>query len=192
MAANSYTSNDVANQAIQLIGDNQPPVSGQAPNFDSSPAGIALSKLYYPCVKTVMKQFEWPFTRSTLALVATPNTVPFPWGYEYYYPVNCIEVWQLLPPAFSDPNNPLPINWVVANDIIANVQQRVVLSNLKNALAVFDNAPSEGAWDDEFREAMVRLLASELAIALGGKPDTSQSLVQTGSAFESLAEGRQG
>lgn len=39
------TSQDIANQAIQLIGDNQPRVTGQAPTFDQSDAGVALQAL---------------------------------------------------------------------------------------------------------------------------------------------------
>ena len=35
----TFTSNDVANQALALIGDNLPPVQGFAPTFDSSAAG---------------------------------------------------------------------------------------------------------------------------------------------------------
>jgi hypothetical protein len=188
----SVTSNDIANQAIQIIGDNQPPVTGVAPNFDTSAAGIALSKLYTPCVQAVARQFGWDFTRNTVALTPSGNAAPFPWTVEYNYPSNGVEIWQLTPPNLSDPNNPLPVNWAVANTVVLGVQTRVIHANLVGALAVYNNAPAESAWDSLFREEVVRLLASELAMALAGRPDTAQSLLDSAGGFGSLNEGRMG
>jgi hypothetical protein len=188
----SVTSNDIANQAIQYMGGNQPPVTGQAPNFDNSAAGVALSKIYSACVATVARQFEWDMARSTVSLTLSGNPAPFPWIYEYKYPLNGIEVWQLAPATLADPNNPLPTTWVVTNAVVSGQQQRVIQTNLQNAVAIYNNNPNENTWDASFREAVVRLLASELAMALAGKPDTSAQLLQSGSAFEAIAEGRDG
>lgn len=183
------TSQDIANQAIILIGNNQPLVTGNAPNFDNSAAGQALQELYAPCVATVARQFGWDFARKTVALSLTGNAAPFPWTYEYSYP-GTIELWQVLPPTLADPNNPGPINWDVGNAIVSGVQTRVVWSNLQNALGTYNNNPTENAWDSLFREAVVRLLASELAMAIGGKPETAQNYLQSGGAFETIGEGR--
>jgi hypothetical protein len=188
----AITSNDIANQSIVAMGGNQPPVVGNAPNFDNSTAGKALARLYTPCVQTVARQWEWDFSRNTIALTATGNVAPFPWSQEYSYPPNGIQVWQLAPAVLADPNNPLPINWEIANAVVGGVQQRVVHTNLANAIVIYNNSPSEATWDTLFREAVVRLLASELAIAIAGKPETSQLMLESGSAFESLAEQRQG
>lgn len=186
------TSNDVANQALQLMGNNETPVTGQYPNFDSSPAGQALQRLYGPCVATVGREFEWDFARSTKALTLSGNTAPFPWAYEYIYPSDCIELWQVMPPALTDANNPLPINWVVANAVVSAQQTRVIQTNLAAALAVYNNYPNENTWDALFREAVVRLLSSELANAIASRPDTSMQLLQSGAAFESIGEARKG
>ena len=188
----AISSTDIANQAIQLIGDNQPPVTGVAPNFDSSPAGQALARLYTPCIQTVARQFGWDFARNTVALTLSGNAAPFPWSYEYLYPANGVEIWQVAPPSLTDPNNPLPVNWDVSNTVVGGAQSRVIHSNLANALAVYNNAPNESTWDSLFRETVVRLLASELAMALAGKPETSQTMMQSGAAFESLGETRSG
>lgn len=183
------TSNSVANSAIQLIGDNQPAVTGYAPTFDSSPAGKALAQLYAPCVATVARQHGWDFARNTVALVLSGNTAPMPWTYEYLYPTNGVEVWELMP-ATIDPNNPLPLNWNVANALVSAVQTKVIQTDTASAVAVYNNSPSESTWDALFREAVVRLLASELAMALAGRPDSAQSLLESGSAFESIGEAR--
>jgi hypothetical protein len=185
------TSTDVANQAIQLMGDNTPPVAGVAPTFDNTPAGLALQKLYVPAVQTIGRQWGWDLARAIVTLALTGNAAPMGWAYEYVYPANGIEVWQLMPtPPFADANNPLPLNWNVGNTLVASVQTKVIWTNLQNAQATYNNAPSEATWDPLFREAVVRLLASELAMALAGRPDTAESLLQSGAAFESLGEGR--
>lgn len=186
------TSNSVANSAIQLIGDNQPAVTGFAPNFDNSPAGKALAQLYTPCVRTVGKQYGWDFARNTVALTLSGNPAPFPYAFEYLYPGNGVEVWQLMPAAIPDANNPLPVNWVVANTLVAAVQTKVIQTDLVAASAVYNNVPSESTWDALFREAVVRLLSSELSMALAGKPDVAEGMIQSGAAFENIGEGRQG
>lgn len=186
------TSTDIANQAIQMMGGNQPPVTGFAPNFDNSTNGKALSYLYAPCVRTVARRFGWDFARNTVALAATGNTPPAGWAFEYGYPGNGVEVWQLLPATLADPNNPLPVNWAVANAIVATAQTRVIHTNLAGAVATYNNAPNENCWDALFQEEVVRQLASELAMATAGKPDTAQSLLETSKVFGQIGEGREG
>lgn len=183
-------STDIVNQAIQLIGDNQPPVTGVAPNFDSSPAGVAAAKLYAPTVQTVARQFGWDFARCTVKLMLTGNVAPFPWTFEYKYPSNGVQVWQLLPGAIDDPNNPLPLNWVVANAVVDGAQQRVIQCDRAGLYAVYNNAPSENSWDSLFREAVVRLLAADLAMALSSRPDTATAMLQSASSFEAVGETR--
>jgi hypothetical protein len=186
----ALTSQIVANNAIQLIGDNSPLVSAGAPNFDQSPAGVALQQLYAPTVATVMRQFGWDLARNTQPLVATGNAAPFPWAHEYTYPANCLELLQVAPPSVTDPNDPLPVNWSVGNDVVGGAQVKVIFANLATALAVYNNGPAENTWDPLFTEAVVRLLASKLAMAIGGRSDTAQTLLQSGSAMEQIGETR--
>lgn len=187
------TSQSVANEAIYLMGDNQPLVSAGAPGFDSSAAGIALAQLYTPCVQTVARQFGWDFARNTVALAPSGNAPLDPnWSLEYLYPGNGVEVWQLMPAALVDKNNPLPIRWTVGNTLVANAQTKVIWSNQAAALANYNNAPSEATWDSLFREAVVRQLAAELSTALAGKPDTAQLFNETAAAFEQIGETRSG
>lgn len=187
------TSNDIANQAIVLMGNNQPAVTGQAPNFDSSTAGKALAKLYSPCVATVLRSFGWDAARRIFNLTLSGNAGPtlgFP--FEYLYPPIGLELWQLLDPSNTDPNDPLPTTWTVGNTQVLGVQTKVIWTDIASAQVVFNNNPTENVWDAGLRETVVRLLASELAMAISGRPDTEQSFLQSSQAFGKINETRQG
>lgn len=192
----AVTSNDIANEALQIMGGNQPYVSGQNPNWDNGATaqGKALAKLYDPCVATVQRQWGWDASRNAVSLSLSGNPSALPnFAYEYLYPTNGIEIWQLYAPSQNpgnDPNNPIPARWVVGNNLVSAVQTKVIWTNLPSAKAIYNNNPSENTWDALFREAVVRLLASDLSMALAGKPDLSQSFLQSGGAFETLGESR--
>lgn len=186
----TVTATDIVNQALQMMGDNAPVVTGTAPTFDSSTAGIAAALLYEPCVAFVARQWEWDFARTTADLVPSGNTPPDPWTDEYLYPTGAVQVWQLKPATLTDPNDPRPTNWVRANTLVAGVQTSVLQTDFANAVAVFNNNPSPDVWDSGFTQAVVRLLASEFAIALAGRPDTSAVLAQSAGTMADAARMR--
>ena len=97
-----------------------------------------------------------------------------------------------MPGEIEDYNDPLPTNWVPANAVIAGTQKRVILTNVRDAKAVYNNAPGPESWDALFREAVVRLLASELSIAIAGRPETSQLALDSYGAFAALGQSREG
>ena len=190
------TSTDIVNQALQMIGDDVPLVTGVAPTFDSSTAGKAAAQLYTLCVQAAGRQFGWDFARNQVTLSASGNVAPFPMGFafEYLYPSNGIQVWQVAPNFAAvgyDANNPAPINFSVGNAIVGGTQRKVIWVDEDNARAIYNNNPTESTWDPLFQMAVVRLLASALAMAIAGKPDVAQSMLETGGAFETLAESRQ-
>lgn len=193
----ALTSNDVVNQAVQLIGNDQPAVTGTAPTFDGSVAGKAAQKLYYLSVRAVARQFGWDFARNNITLTLTANTPPMGYAYEYAYPafagIIAVELYQLLPPfPLTDPNNPAPVDWTVGNAVVSGTQSKVIWTNLQNATAMVNNNPSESLWDPLFQQAVVRLLASAMAMSIAGKPDVAESMLSSGAAFETLGESRQG
>lgn len=186
------TSTDIVNQAIMLIGDNQQLITGSAPFFDDSAAGIAASQLYTPCIQTVGRQFGWDFSRNTVSLILSGNIAPLPWLYEYLYPSNGVEIRQLIPSAIIDQYNPLPLTWSVANNVVSGVPTRVIQTNSIAPLAVYSNQPGENTWDSLFREAVVRLLASEMAVAINGRPDTARDMYSSSAQMEQIGESREG
>lgn len=185
------TSNDIANEAIQLIGDNQPAVVGQSPTFDQSAAGKALQKLYVPTVAAVQRAWGWDASRATVSLGApTANAPPLGYLYEYAYPTNGIEVWQLVPQTIADLNDPRPVNFNVGNAQVLGAQTKVIWTSLQNAQAIYNNNPTEAIWDPLFRQAVVRLLGSALGMALEGRPDSAHELLENYQQFQALGESR--
>ncbi len=173
-----------------IVGDNQPPVTGQNPTWDDSTAGVALQFIYTPIVAAVARQFEWDFTRTTVALVNTGRTPIGPNNQEFFYPAECVQLWQLMPGEMLDPFNPLPLNWSVANVTINGTQYKVIQTNIANAKAVIDNNPNENIWDSLFRETVVRMLASYLALAIAGRLDVQQFMLESANGFSQLAQSR--
>lgn len=185
------TSNSVANEAIVMMGGNQPPVTGQAPNFDQSASGKALAVLYQPTVNAIARKYNWDFTRQTIVLTASGNAPPAGFAQEYLYPAG-VEVWQLAPPLpLADPNNPLPVNFTVGSRVVAGAQARVIWANQPNAVAFYNGSPNEGIWDDLFHQAVVRLLSGALSLALAGRPDQAFALIESGGQFEAAGETRE-
>lgn len=182
------TSNTIGNQALQLVGNNSPPVSGVAPNFDDSTAGKALALLYTPTVQEVQRQFTWDASRRTAALVPSGNPGPYPFGYtggEYIYPANGIEVWEIQPRVPTNPLDPLPSQWTVGNTLVNGVQTKVIWTDEPTPYATYNNNPNESTWDAGFQEAVIRALAAKLAVAIAGKPDTAQYMA--GSSSQAVA-----
>ena len=77
---------DVVNEALVLVGYDGAPVTGSAPNFDTSIAGKIAARIYVTPVQAVARQNEWDFARQVSALTLSGNAAPFPWSYEYLYP----------------------------------------------------------------------------------------------------------
>lgn len=187
----AYTSTSVVNEAIMLMGGNQPPVTGAAPNFDSSAAGKAAALLYAPVVAAITRQAPWDFARTEAALTATGNAPPAQFSHEYAYPANCDQVIQVSASAIADPNNPLPVNWSVGNAIVGGNPTKVVWTNLAGAVCFFSSsAPLENIWDALFHQGVVRLLSSAMSMAIAGKPDVAMTMIEQASTFTQIGETR--
>jgi hypothetical protein len=186
----------VVNAAIMLVGgfnDNQP-VTGTPPNFDNSAYGLAAGAVYNEVVQAVGRSFGYDFSRNFAALAESGNAPPPGWLYEYLYPSSGIQVRQILPAggAPADPNNPLPVNSSVGFTLVGPTQTKVIWTNVAGAQAIISGAPAESVWDSLFQEAVVRALASKLAMANVGKPDLMKVLDQMAIGAEAVSQGRDG
>lgn len=159
---------------------------------DGSPQANAASVIYAPTVQLMLRELDPDFARVTLALGLTGFPAPVPWALEYLYPVNCVRLRQVRPPASGtgslvDPNDPQPILANVAFDPSANA--KVILTNQVNAYAVYTTlAITEAAWDSVFSDAVIRRLANPLAMALSGRPDFAKELLMESAQMAQTAE----
>jgi len=188
------TSASIVNQALQEIAA-QATVSGTNPNFDGTTAGNAAGILYTPLLNELLRQEDPEFARKTAlaggaVLTSTGTTPAQPWSYEYEYPSDCLRVRQVVPGSW-DQNNPQPVRWSVGTDTISDVQTKVIFCNAPTALLTYTTSNiTEAEFDSMFQEAFVRLLASALVMALGGRPDFSKEKLMEAGALANAGVGR--
>lgn len=176
----ALTPADVVNRALVEIAG-QATVTGVPPTFDGSAAGLAAGTVYQDCVEMLLRQADYEFARTWLPATAVTLGYSIPgWSASYQYPPDCLRLRQVLPPSW-DANNPQAVRWLVGTFSVRTTPvtfQKLILTNQAAAeLYYTTNFVTEADWDSVFTEAMVRLLASELAMGIGGRPDFSKELL---------------
>lgn len=153
-------------------------------SFDDASAEAVNCKLFYTDTRQcLLRASRWGFARAqselTLIGTLTDNTSVYPWGYKYRFPPEAAAIRYLLqgPQTVDaavvltgDPypfwGNPTRNNrFLVAYD----GGEKVVLSNVTNALAVYtQDLDIPDMFDPLFRRALVASLAGRLAMPLSG------------------------
>lgn len=184
----------ICNRALLALG-NQSQISSLS---EQSPQANALNTLFQSTYEELARTAFWECLhyQQNLTLLAAargtpenPNGTtlplpPLPYSYQYAYPVNCLQMRQILPnitapsagvPIFSvATGSPLSIPgvraipYIVAYNTDANGNPlKVILTNLDNAIGVYTvNQPNPQIWDSSFQAAMVASLAAYLVPAL--------------------------
>ncbi len=178
------TATEICNRAIaECIG--QYTLSGTNPAFDASTAAKACGLLYDPAWQMLLRDQDTEFSRLTANL--TPGGTPtYPWSNAYLYPPDCLKIRSVAPAAWTA-SDPQPIRWSEQNQIILTVPTRIILTNIPAAVLIYTTSNvTPDVWDFSFQEAVVRFLASQLALAIAGRPDLSRTLLgQAGSILQS-------
>jgi hypothetical protein len=171
------TSASIVNRALAEIAG-QYSVTGTNPTFDGSAAGNAAGTLYNGAVNLLLRQSDYEFSRTTVALTPLVVATPLNWTYAFLYPTDCLKIRQVFPTIATPDYDPQPILWDVATVAISGFQNRAIYTNIAPASLVYTTSSvTENEWDSMFEEAMVRYLASELAMAIGGRPDFSKEML---------------
>jgi len=88
-------------------------------------------------------------------------------------------------------NDPQPVRWTVEELAIAGAPTRVIACNVAGAVLTYTTYNvTEAEFDAVFQETLVRLLASELAMSLGGRPDFSAKMLEQAGALVQQGPGR--
>ena len=174
------TSTAIVNRAAaQIAGQAQ--VSGTFPNFTGGGnVSTYANILYAGVVNMVARQQDWECFRYVVALTPSGNAPLYPWTFEYLYPADCLRVRQVTPATWNQ-NDPQPVQWSVEEHPISGVATKVIGCNTAAASLVYTTSypnVTEAQWDPLFQEAVVRTLASELSMAIAGRPDFSRVILE--------------
>lgn len=159
---------------------------------DGTTAANAANVVYGPIVQLLLRELDPDFARFTAPLTLSAAVTPVPpWAYEYIYPADMVRLRQVRPPTnlIVDKFDPQPVRANVAFDLIAATNTKVILTNQVSALAVYTSSTvTEAQWDSAFTETVIRRLANPLAMALSGRPDFADKLLQQSAAMAQTAE----
>jgi hypothetical protein len=126
----------------------------------------------------------------------TPWTTAFPkpgWLYEYVYPADCLEFNAVIaPPQAMFDLDPQPAVWRVDNDNAFTPAQKVLLSNVKNAMGVYTAQVVDiDTWEPGFISVLIKKLKAKMAVSLGGNLDTEKlSIAQEATIHQAVDEQR--
>lgn len=170
---------DVCNRALLFLGIQR---TISALDQDSAEAK-ACNTLYTFIRDWCLGITNWNFARRTSALTGyqqttIPIVVPWaaatslspPWLYGYVLPTDCLQVRYITNSDVKTANTTFlgePKRFVIADDIIATVQQRVLLTNETTAVCIYTaQIVNPTAWPWYFERFVVSTLAWHLSMAL--------------------------
>ena len=157
--------------------------------FDGSPESVRCLDVYGQTRDAKLRAFDWGFAEREVVLnvlklapaggynTATPWTSAYPaqpWIFEYAYPADCLKLRSLRDSLAPIPNfDPRPSLFRIANDTIAAVQQKVILSNLAAAVLVYTAQVTDPTlWEPAFTDALIADLGERLSAALATLDNT--------------------
>ncbi len=179
----------IVNQSLAQISA-QYTVTGTLPDFDGSAAGIAAGTLYAPTLALLLRQQDYECARNDVVLTAAGIAAPYPWSNVYLYPLDCLKI-RSVKPATWNANDPQAVRWTEMEATISSVQTRVIACNIAGAVLTYTTSNiTENELDGILQETFVRTLASELAMALAGRPDFSEKILQVAGGLVGIGAGR--
>lgn len=163
---------DLVNRALVEIASRQP-INSLSDNIQ----GVYASTIYQAAVNMLLRQEDWEFSRTDVALDVIAGTPPLMWAYQYGYPSDCQKVRQVVPQTW-DPTDPQPVRWDVGN-LIGSPTQKVIWTSTASASLVYSsNNVVPDQMDSGFQEQVVRYIGSILAMPIGGRPDFAQKMLE--------------
>jgi hypothetical protein len=191
------TSTDIANLALNEIAS-----SNLIDSLTEQSSTAATVRAWYePLRKALLRAAPWGCARTQRMLTqvgdSSAGTSPYPWSYKFAYPSDCVHLRYLLPTVPAGPVGPQvdvgapPPQWQspsranrflthVEPGVGAGVYNKYIISNLPNAIAVFNlDVNNPDIWDPLFQLAMVAALASKLAMPVTGDTAIRDRMIQT-------------
>jgi hypothetical protein len=175
--------------------------------FEGSPASVAALQIYSQERDARLRAYDWGFAerQASLSLLKTAPVGGYtpaapwtsanpllPWIYEYAYPIDMLKLRSLRAGQSPVPGfDPRPSLFRIANDTVTGTQQKVILSNLEAAIAVYTaQVTNPTLWEADFTETLVDTVGRALAPILA-KIDQSGLAAQKLEALTAEAEAAQ-
>lgn len=176
--------------------------------YDGSEASVKALAIYGQCRDDILRDFDWGFAERDIVLTllktapvggytslapwTTANPI-LPWIYEYAYPSDMVKLRSLRNSIVIIPDyDPSPVEFRITNDNSYNPAQRVILTNLASAVAVYTGQVTDPTtWDVGFTESFITALGQRLAPALADM-DTAKMAAQEEAVTTAEAETRVG
>lgn len=159
---------DICNLALSHIG------GGKIVGLTDRTETARLANLHYDrCVKTVLRDFPWNFSKSIGALAVFDKTVP---GYNhvYLYPEDCLKVLRVFPENYARDTSE-KFDYQVFSD----GQNKMIATDVEGALIEYTlYMPEPDLYDELFIEALSYKLASEINPSKTGNAQKSQEMMQ--------------
>lgn len=176
---------------------------------DGSEAAQMSITVYGQVRDDLLRNGDWMFAQREIALTLLkfapasyipgfspwdPTTnPPVSWRFEYAYPDSCLKVRSLRTAPIFVPNfDPSPNSFTISNDNYYTPAQRVILSNVENAIATYTGRVIDPTtMPVDFVQALVEALGEPLAAALTS-PQIAQGEAAEARVDKSMAEMEQG
>ncbi len=181
---------EICNQALLAIGTRSSIISFDEPSAEAR----ACARLYSDTRTSLLRQAPWGFARKDIRLTiqsaasGTPENPngptlwnatlpPRPWQYAYVYPADCVFVRKIYQSAeatqvrlFPNQDAAFTPDATRFNFTIGQVSGvKVILTDARQALLTYTFSATEvDQFDPLFSEALVKMLAAELSVALTG------------------------
>jgi hypothetical protein len=163
---------DLVNRALVEISSRQP-----IANLTDTIQGVYASTIYQAALNMLLRQEDFEFCRTEVALDPVAGTPALNWDFQYGYPSDCQRVRQVVPETW-DVNDPQPVRWNVGN-LATDPTQTVIWTDAASASLVYSsNNVTVDQMDSGFQEQLVRYMGSILAMSNAGRPDFAQKLLE--------------
>lgn len=185
---------DIFNQALSLVGGRHTLASTGQSSVEAEQCRI----WYTQSRDFVFRKAYWPSIRETavLALISERNFAqpwvagdpPPPWQFAYAFPADAFAVQHIYNGAAPapQPNEYTQGQARFSMEIVDG--QRAILTQIANAVATYTVVVDDPArWDVNLYMAVVHSLASNLSMALVGRPDVAQAIFQKAEYFAQQA-----
>lgn len=191
MTASVQSVEQIINIALDIIG--YPRRVGDI--FEGTRASKVALDTYAETRDEVLRMRDWGFANRSMTLSVlksapangyssgTPWSTaypPIPYLFEYTYPADAIRILYIYSGQMALPNNdPLPVQYKIANDPAESPPARVILTNQANAVAVYTGQITDmTTWEPLFVDTLTQTLAKKFA-SLG----KTQNLVELAQAM---------